>query len=140
MNRRTPLVARTPLGRGKPLGRHARLETRSTLDRGGPLRQVSAKRARENRERAAMVAGMFPERPLCVVYVLSQHRPGVIPDEVISRCGRWADDVHEPQFRSRLGSAVDPANMVALCRGCHDWVHDHSLDAGELGLAVASWA
>ena len=133
MNRNVPLRA------GKPPGRHARLETRTGLRRGGPLRQVSAKRARENRERAAMVAATFPERPLCVVYVLSWHNPGVIPDEVISRCGRWADDVHEPLTRARGGSICDPGNAEPPCRPCHDELGREPSWGYDLDLLRHSW-
>ena len=69
-----------------------------------------------------MVAALWPERPLCVVYALSQARPGAVPDEVIGRCGRWADDVHEPLTRARGGGIADPGNAVVPCRPCHDEV------------------
>lgn len=90
-----------------------------------------------------MVAALWPERPLCAVYALSQDNPGLIPDKVLSQCGRWADDVHEPLTRARGGSIVDPGNAVPPCRPCHDvltfrpeselgWAYD-------LGLLAHSW-
>ena len=90
-----------------------------------------------------MVAGLFPERPLCVVYDASQRTPGPIPDEVISRCGRWADDVHEPLTRARGGSITDPDNAFPLCRPHHDEVTfrpESELQwAYDLGILIHSW-
>lgn len=122
--RRTPLVARTPLGRGKPLGRHARLETHSTLHRGGPLRQVSTKRARENRQRAAVIDQLWPGR------IVQCWREG---------CPRLADDVHEIRTRARGGSITDPANLAPLCRACHDETTNEAPWAYSQGLLVHSW-
>jgi hypothetical protein len=105
----------------------------SGLARGGTLQQlteiapVSVKRAAENRQRAKMVAELWPERPCCA-------RPG---------CPRLADDVHEPLTRARCGSITDPGNAVPLCRECHDEVTfrpESELDwAYECGLLVHSW-
>jgi hypothetical protein len=130
-------VKRTELKRGK------RLERGAELERHGEIRKVSAKRQAENRERRAMVAATFPERPMCVVYILSQGNPGLIPDEVLSQCGRWADDVHEPLTRARGGSIVDPENAVPPCRPCHDVLTfrpESELDwAYKLDLLRHSW-
>ena len=90
-----------------------------------------------------MVAAMFPERPLCVVYVLFQQDPDAIPAEVISQCGRWADDVHEPLSRGRGGSITDRENAEVPCRPCHDeitFTPESELDwAYACGLLVHSW-
>jgi hypothetical protein len=147
--RRAPLKARTPMSRGKGLEAGGPLKRTAGLPQGGPLERrarlapVSDKRRRENRERRAMAAALWPERPLCVVYVLSQGNPGVIPDEVIARCGRWADDVHEPFTRARGGGIADPENAVAPCRPCHEEVTfrpESELDwAYDLGLLKHSW-
>jgi hypothetical protein len=88
-----------------------------------PLRPVSNKRQRENRERRKVVQALWPDRPPCS----------------FPQCSAWADDVHEPLFRSRLGSVTDPANMRPLCRPHHDWVPEHTDEAEALGLAVHSW-
>ncbi len=76
------------------------------LQRGTGLKPVSAKRRAENRQRRAMVADLYPERPHCA-------RPG---------CPSMADDLHEPLTRARGGSITDPDNCVPLCRPCHDEV------------------
>ncbi len=134
MNRSKPLQAKTALKRGKGISRAGRLE------RSAGLAPASKKRQRENRQRRAMVAGMFPERPLCVVYVLFQENPDAVPAEVTSRCGRWADDVHEPLTRARGGSIVDPENAVAPCRPCHNALGLEPAWGYALGLIVHSWS
>lgn len=143
-------MKRSPVRRGtRPLTRTAGLERGTPLERGSapgrqtPIRPVSTRRAAQNRVRRKMVTALFPERPLCVVHALSQAYPGVVPDGVISRCRRWADDVHEPLTRARGGLITDPGNSVPLCRQCHDeitfrpeselgWAYD-------LGLLAHSW-
>lgn len=112
----------TPLLRtGSPLARTA------NLNRKVPLRTVSVRRARENRQRAAMIAALYPERPHCA-------RPG---------CVRMADDIHEPLTRARGGSIVDPQNCIPLCRECHDLITfrpESELGwAYEVGLLIHSW-
>lgn len=127
------LQRRTPLARGRGLS------PGKGLVRSAPLKAVSAARRVENRARRAMVRELFGEQPLCVVYDLYQVSPELIPAEVIARCGRWADDVHEPLFRSRLGSITEAENARPLCRDCHSWVHANEAEASALGLAVHSW-
>ena len=75
-----------------------------------PLRAVSAKRARENRARAAMADRLWPDR-----------REGTVMCGV-PWCGDRADDLHEVQSRARGGSIVDDSNTVPLCRAHHDQV------------------
>jgi hypothetical protein len=129
--------------RGGPLKRGKPMKAGRPMKRTTALSPVSDRRRGQNRERRAMVASMFPERPLCVIYTLSQDNPGIIPGKVLDRCERWADDVHEPLTRARGGSIVDPGNAVPPCRPCHDaltfkpeselgWAYD-------LGLLVHSW-
>lgn len=124
---------------GRPLGRRTGLARTAGLSTRTPLRAVSDKRAAENRVRAAMVAAMFPERPLCVVYALSQHHPGLIPAKVLDGCGRWADDVHEPLSRARGGSITDPGNATPPCRPCHTAITPGPDWAYRLGLVKHSW-
>jgi 5-methylcytosine-specific restriction endonuclease McrA len=114
--------------RTTPLERHAGLSRSVPLQRGGPLRPVSGRRAADNRARRKVVGQLYGgERPACV-------RPG---------CWRLADDVHEPLTRARGGSITDPENMAALCRPCHDEVTFKPTSelswAYEAGLLVHSW-
>jgi hypothetical protein len=112
---------------GAALKRGAALARGGTLGRRARLAPVSAKRKAENRERRAMVAELWPERPPC-------EWPG---------CTRPADDVHEALTRGRGGSITDRENARALCREHHDLVTftpESELGlAYELGLLRHSW-
>lgn len=99
------------------------LESRTGLRRITEIRRVSKKREKENRLRSKVVRALFPERPRCAV----------------PNCVRLADDVHEPLTRARGGSITDPANMIPLCRPCHDVVQLGPDWAYELGLMAHSW-
>lgn len=119
MMRRTPLARRTPLQARKPL------TARSAPGRRSEIKPVSAKRARENRERRAMKERRWPhgERPRCA-------RPG---------CPRLADDLHEILTRARGGSITDEANTVPLCRLDNDELTLEPPWGYELGLLRHSW-
>jgi hypothetical protein len=135
-----PLQRKKPMNRGdKPLGRNTGLTPAAGPARVTRINPVSGKRRAQNRERRAMVTTMFPERPLCVVYVLSQDHPGLIPGNVIAQCWRWADDVHEPLTRARGGSITDPANATPPCRPCHDALGKEPPWGYQLGLLRHSW-
>ena len=86
------------------------------------IKPVSARRARENRERRAMVNRLYPERPRCAC-----------------GCGRLADDLHEILSRARGGSIVDPGNCVPLARYCHDKATNEDPRFYALGLVIHSW-
>lgn len=98
---------------------------RTELQRHGRLRPVSPKRARENRQRAAVIDQLWPGR------IVQCWREG---------CPRFADDVHEIQTRARGGSITDPANLAPLCRECHGEATREAPWAYEQGLLVHSWA
>lgn len=70
-----------------------------------PIKQVSAKRQRENRQRRAMADQRWPDR-----------REGTVMCAV-PWCGQRADDLHEILPRGRSGSITDPDNTVPVCRG-----------------------
>ena len=77
---------------------------------GGPLKRskglsaVSAKRARQNRERRAMADRRWPDR-----------RDGTVMC-VVPRCPLPADDLHEILPRGRSGSITEEENTVPTCR------------------------
>jgi len=106
---------------GKPPQRRKGL-TGAGLSRTARLRPVSARRAAENRDRAAMAAALFPgalggqERPLCGVWQ-ARLTIGLPP---LPGCTRWGDDLHEPLSRARGGGIADPGNATVPCRPCHD--------------------
>jgi hypothetical protein len=119
-------------GRKKPLGPKA-LKPGEWPARNVPLRPVSARRARENRERRAMADRLWPDRREGTV-MCGCGRP---------ECQRRADDLHEPLTRARGGGITDEANAIPLARECHDeitfapeselqWAYDR-------GLLIHSW-
>lgn len=135
--RATPLVSRTPL-QSSPWPR----PVLSVVVPGGapvvplrrtPVKPVSAKRQRENRQRRAMADQRWPDRREGTV-MCGCGRP---------ECNRRADDLHEIKSRARGGSITDETNCVPLARECHDeitfkpeselgWAYD-------LGLLRHSW-
>jgi hypothetical protein len=91
-----------------------------------PIRRVSVKRAAENRERAKVIAVLFPA-----------HEP---PPLCACGCGRLATDVHEILSRARGGSITDPPNLAAVARWpCHEAITDEAADAYRKGLSRHSW-
>jgi len=123
-------VKRTPLKRGGPLARRT------------PLRAMSRKRSKQQRERAIMVRSELGRRELCEAGArIYQYRVETygqaeadLLNERYARCNGLAVELHEPLTRARGGSILDPANTVAICRSCHDWVHDHPEAATKIGL------
>ena len=114
--KRSPLCRRTPLHRGGRLARRT------------PLRSVSPKRAKVQRQRRTMVREELARRELCeagATIRFGGHR---------SLCAGLAVDLHESLTRARGGGILDPANTVAVCRSCHDWIHDNPTAAADLGL------
>ena len=101
------------------------------LKRGGSqlqrtrLAPVSARRRAENRQRRAIAAVVYAERPVCAVL----------------GCGRWADDIHETLSRARSGGVItDPSLWAALCRPHHREITDTEPGwAYEQGLLIHSW-
>jgi len=84
--------------------------------RGKGLKPVSAKRKAENVERRRAVLAHFGENPVCQ---RCQSAPAV--------------DAHEVVPRSAGGSITDTANIRAVCRPCHDWIHANPADARATG-------
>jgi hypothetical protein len=58
------------------------------------------------------------------------------------RCLCDADDVHHRQVRgmggSKRASVHGLANLVCLCRPCHDYIHGHPEESYALGFLVRS--
>lgn len=60
------------------------------------------------------------------------------------RCGSEATDIHHRTPRGMGGSSdpetnYSPANLVSLCRSCHDYVHAHPAESYDDGFLVRSW-
>ncbi len=93
-----------------------------------PLKPISKKRQALQRQRRIFVNEIMSKRLRCeagrlVMSVQRDHRCGITPS-----------DVHEPLTRARGGDILDPDNALAVCRPCHDWIHDHPASATYLGL------
>ena len=88
------------------------------------IRQRSKKTAKVYLERRKLVARLLAERPWCERHKRTQ---------VSITGGARSTDIHELLSRARGGSILDEANCVALCRECHNWVHQNPAKAQEEG-------
>lgn len=124
--------------RGGRIHRSTGLKSKTTpLKRGSGIKQVSKKRAVENRDRVgAMEAvlrrsgGRCEASPVMAAAGLIEAR----------KCTVWASDGHEVLTRARGGSITDPNNIKHVCRTCHDWITDHPKEALRLGLVRSAFA
>lgn len=99
-----------------------------SLDDRKPLRRVSKKRARENRQRRANLHQAYGQHPRCqLCEPLRAHG-------IVTGCNGWADDGDEIVRRSAGGSITDPENVRPVGRLCHRWVTEHPDDARAWGL------
>lgn len=102
------------------------LKTGSGLRRLTELRRVSKKRAKEGRERRALVVALLAERPWCEIRW----------DE---NCQGRAVDVDEIRSRARGGDFLNPADCQTAYRYCHDRKHAEPTEAVRRGVARNSW-
>lgn len=53
------------------------------------------------------------------------------------------DHVHHRRPKGSGGTSLEwvdaPANLVALCRQCHEWAHAHPREARESGWLISKW-
>ena len=97
----------------------------STLKSGKPLAKRSAKRVIEDREFAKVRA-----------FVMDRDEWSCQTDKASTGVLHMGEiDPHHRISRARDSErALDPDNLIALCRRHHDWVHAHPLEAEALGL------
>lgn len=63
---------------------------------------------------------------------------------ICRRCSRPATDCHHRKPK-QMGGSSDPernfgmANLVSLCRTCHNYIHAHPAEAYKDGWLVHSW-
>ena len=95
-----------------------------------PIKPRSKKRAKLMREvRAPLVREILEERPLCERgLAMASLSRGYLAGNVYP-----SSQVHEKLTRARGGDITDKENCVALCRACHNWIHDHPAEATEEG-------
>lgn len=75
---------------------------------------------------------MSPRDPMAAARPVVHERSGGMCERC---CARRATDVHHRQLR-RHGNH-EPANLVDLCRECHEWVHKHPAEATAAGFIVS---
>lgn len=116
------------------------------IQRKTPLRKVSKKRASVQAKRRAFVRQQLAVRPLCEagerIFVWQVDHFGQAHARASQRtdaCQQRATDIHEPLQRSAGGSILDADNTFAVCRRCHDWIHNHPDISKQLGLLHNSW-
>lgn len=105
------------------------------IQRKTPMRRVSKKTAKRNRDRSRFRFEQLAERPRCesrdTIWTIEPTWDG---------CTRWATDLHEPLTRARGGSVLDASNTVATCRACHEWIHRFPMKATQIGLLQSAAA
>jgi hypothetical protein len=112
------------------------------LKRTGRLRSVSKKRAKENRQRRSVIEQMAEESggycqagSTIFAYRIKLAAAGKSDSEFQGwTCAGEAHDAHEVVTRARGGSITDPANILLVCRPCHNWIDDHPAAASDIGL------
>ena len=119
-------MKRTPLYRTQPLRRGSNLKR-------SRLQSVSPKRRNLNAARSRFVKNELDNRVRCEAGIVI-HRA---TDSQWIACQGNAIELHEPLTRARGGSILDPANTVAICRACHNWIHANPGLATEAGLLIS---
>lgn len=77
---------------------------------------------------------MSPRDPMAAARPVVRERSG----GMCERCGRErATDMHHRKLRRHGDHA--PANLVHLCRECHNLVHDDGYREPQAGLLLKSW-
>lgn len=99
-----------------------------------PLRAVSKKRAKLNRERRRVLHEHYGDHPRCQLCV------PLTAAGIVTGCNGWADDGDEILRRSAGGSIVDPANVRPVGRRCHDYATTHPEQMRALGLERSRYA
>lgn len=105
------------------------------------------------RDRAAFVSKILDERVICEAGTIigsTSIKPGFAFTVAVPAGSppvrRWAEcdvrpfDVHEVLPRSAGGDPLDSANVLAVCRRCHDWIHRNGRLAREIGLLRSRYA
>ena len=99
-----------------------------------PIAQRSKKMEATYELRRPLVARLLGERPWCEACpVFATH------DGKITYVRQPSCDVHEKIRRSQGGSILDEANLMCVCRPCHQRIGNYPALAFELGLAEHGW-
>lgn len=116
--RRTPLVTKTPLRARKPLQRHETPASGRPCAR-TPIRQVSKRKAAQQRTRAALVRRLVAEGVECEVCPELARAGITIPGGCTG-----LSEIHERRKRSGAGTVEHAPNLIPLCRMANGWIED----------------
>lgn len=109
------------------------------LTRSAPLARSSGLARRSKKTAKAYAGGDGVEGRRAFVARILRQRPEC-EARIVGACTGASVDVHEVLRRSAGGDIVDDANVRALCRPCHDWIHTHPREARRLGLLASRFA
>lgn len=90
------------------------------------MRRVSKKRATAHRAYMHWRMDVLSQRPRC--------EATVVPD-----CAQYGSELHHILSRSQGGPLMDNANVLVVCRWCHEWIERHPREAKKLGFKRSPW-
>ena len=90
-----------------------------------PLKAVSDKRKKENRERAKVLQ--------------FRRQWNHCEAQCCDGCTDRPTDGHEILTRARGGSITDTTNILMVCRPCHTWITDNPQEANRFGFTIPRW-
>jgi 5-methylcytosine-specific restriction endonuclease McrA len=98
------------------------------------IRKRSKKQQQKYELRRPFVEKILTERPHCQACPIFAKHDGLTMYKRLPSA-----DVHELIRRSQGGSILDPENVLAVCRPCHNRIGNYPKLAFELGLAKHGW-
>jgi 5-methylcytosine-specific restriction endonuclease McrA len=102
--------------------------------RNKPLNQRSKKKQEEYKLRRPLVEKLLKEKPFCEACpVFAEH------DKKAIYIRKQSQDIHELVRRSQGGSILEEANLLAVCRECHQRIGNYPQLAFDLGLSKHGW-
>lgn len=111
--------------------RRTEIKRTSKLERGGPLRQRSAKRAKiMATERRPLVSELRQLGVRCEVC------PRIDAAGFEVHCGGEIQGIHERRKRGSAGSLLVAENLIPSCNWGNVWIEDHPLLAREIGTEL----
>lgn len=98
------------------------------------IRKRSKKQQKKYEIRRPFVEKTLTEYPYCQACPIFAKHDGLVTYKRMP-----SQDVHEIIRRSQGGSIIDPLNVLAVCRKCHNRIGVYPQLAFELGLAKHGW-
>ncbi len=87
-----------------------------------PLRTRSPNRSKEEAQYLKQRLSYMNKNPKCQA-------------SIPNRCSHNATDVHHKAGRTNQ-KLNDEEHWISVCRGCHDWIHSHPIEARQLNLLI----